>query len=505
MSGEGPTPPAGRVDRPALLGALLEAVPDAVIVVDAGGTIVSASPATETLFGHAPGDIVGQPVEMLVPAEERAAHVRHREGFAASPHARPMGVGLQLRGQRKDGSLFPIDVSLAPVAVAGQRLVGAFVRDATLRVRHEELLRFLSDLDRRMLAGEGSESLLSLTAGQVRRLVGGRVAWVCEPQVGGTLTVTAADAADPADTASVVGARVPQESLSAKVLATGEPLLVTNAEAEPAVIPEARSLGLGPCLYLPLTSEAEGIGVLVLARTAGGSPFAESDIDLASVFVASAAVALSLGNARREVEELRLSADHERIARDLHDTVIQRLFAVGMGLQGVRRMAPPQVSERIDQAVDDLDDVIRDIRETIFDLRQPVLTGVRAGLREVLADSGDHLGFQPHLVLKGPVDSIVTPALAEQLLAVTREALSNVARHARASSVEVTLEASAAGVDLTVADDGAGLPPTPPEGGNGLANMRARARDLGGTVSFEPGSPHGTVVRWRVPLRPVRA
>jgi signal transduction histidine kinase len=223
--------------------------------------------------------------------------------------------------------------------------------------------------------------------------------------------------------------------------------------------------------------------------------------ELVTSFATQAALALDRIQAVQDREELAVVGDRDRIARDLHDVVIQRLFATGLQLQGVRAKAGAGVvQQRLDQAVVDLDETIRDIRSTIFELQhQDAGSGVRRRVAELAAEYAGLLGFVPLVRTQGPVDTAVGETVAEQLLAVLREALSNAARHAAATTVSVLLEASADAASLTVTDDGRGLPAGRHE--SGLANLRRRAADLGGEVSVTGAEGGGTVLVWRVPLR----
>jgi signal transduction histidine kinase len=218
-------------------------------------------------------------------------------------------------------------------------------------------------------------------------------------------------------------------------------------------------------------------------------------------FADQAARALDRLQALGDRQELALVTDRDRIARELHDLVIQRLFATGLQLQGLRgRAEGPGVSERIDQAILDLGATISDIRSTIFELEytdsdEPSLRGAVHDLAE---SYGDTLGFRPVVRTSGPVDTLAGETIGEHLLAVLREALSNVARHAAATTTLVELEASANDVTLRVTDDGCGVPKRRDE--SGLRNVRRRAEQLDGDVRLTQASPHGTVLEWRVPV-----
>jgi signal transduction histidine kinase len=203
------------------------------------------------------------------------------------------------------------------------------------------------------------------------------------------------------------------------------------------------------------------------------------------------------------VQHLVVVEDRERIAADLHDTVIQRLFGVGLALEAARPLASPELAERIRRAVVDLDETIRELRSSIFALQQPPSgnRGLRSQVLALASEAAVGLGFEPHVRLDGPLDSDVRPDVAEQLVPMLREALSNVVRHAGAGRVGVTVAVSPSGeLVATVADDGVGLVRRERPGGRGVGNMARRAENLGGTATVEPRpDTSGTVVTWRVP------
>ena len=481
-----------------LLQELFRASPDAVVVVDTSGRIEMASPAVEALFGWRPDELVGEPVEVLIPTEAHEVHRRHRAAYALHPRARAMGSGLDLKGRRRDGSTFSVDVSLAPLLLGGANLFGAFVRDSTERRRNEHLLRSVNEISRQLLAGRPTAETLRLTASEARELVDAAAAWVAVPAGRGVLTV---EAADGEGTEALMGAQLGGEtSLSARAMADGEPISVDDMSAEPAVLAAARGLGLGPGLYLPMAAEDRAVGALVVARRSGEDAFTFSEASALDMFASAAAIVLSLGSARAELEELRLVSEHERIARDLHDTVIQHLFALGMTLQSLHRLADGLVAERLDSAVASIDEVIREIRETIFDLSSPDVGGddLRRRLRQVASEASPQLGFEPRVAFRGPVEAAVPEEVVPHLLSAAREALSNVARHAKASSAEVVLDARGATILLSVADDGVGIG-NAPAAGAGLANLASRADKLGGELKVTRRHPAGTLLEWRVP------
>jgi signal transduction histidine kinase len=222
-------------------------------------------------------------------------------------------------------------------------------------------------------------------------------------------------------------------------------------------------------------------------------------VALLSSFADQAALALERARAQEEREQLVVLEDRERIARDLHDVVIQRLFATGMELQStVPHTTRPEVAKRINHAVDALDETIRDIRRSIFELRTPLGVSQRTELSDIVEAAAGVLGFRPLLDTSGPVDSAVPDDIVPEILAVVREALTNAARHAKAKSVRVSVPAADGQVAVVVQDDGVGADAALARGG--LVNLLDRAADLGGTFEVRSGEGGGTVLDWRVPL-----
>jgi signal transduction histidine kinase len=253
-------------------------------------------------------------------------------------------------------------------------------------------------------------------------------------------------------------------------------------------------------LGVPIRIRNEVFGNLYLTEKHGGGPFTENDETLAVALASAAGVAIENARLHERVQELALLHDRERIARDLHDTVIQRLFATGLGLQALARLVGDvDVADKVQAAVDDLDSTIREIRDVIFELNSfdRGLSGCRVRVLALAAEMTPALGFAPQVRFFGPVDTIVGPEVAEHVIAGLRELLSNVIRHAHATAVEIRVHAGME-VILTVEDDGVGLP-SERGAGLGLANLSERARTLGGSFTEELAVPHGVRAVWSVP------
>ena len=330
---------------------LLDAAPDALIVVDVDGRICAANAMAPAMFDLNADNLPGLSVEELLPADVRSRHAQLRKGYLMDPTPRTMGIGLELSALRGDGTVFPVEISLSPVMIDNNDYVIAAIRDV---------------------------------------------------------------------------------------------------------------------------SEAHSVRAEL----------------------------------HRVQQDAALAEDRQRMARDLHDTVIQEVFAVGLSLQSLSGHMDEPAASRVSQAIDDLDRVIRDIRTAIFGLtsHQDWGRGVRGELLRTAADARRILGFEPSIAFSGPVDDIDRD-IAEHLIPTLREALSNVAKHAGAQRCDVTVSVSDGHLELTVIDDGVGpaltLLPDAAQGsasGQGLKNLNERAATLGGRCDFRPASIEGSLLEWTVPV-----
>ncbi|MGW7292952.1 sensor histidine kinase [Streptomyces xiamenensis] len=364
------------------------------------------------------------------------------------------------------------------------------------------------------LLAEDVDNALAVVAEQARRLADADAGLVLVPtdEPGAVLEVVAASASPGGP--PLIGSALPVDAETVAGLLSGEPVFIDDAATDPRLTAPRFAEHFGPCMLLPLTSGDKTLGALGLPRAPGAEVYSVPERAMATQFAQQAALALVLAQARSDREALAVYEDRDRIARDLHDLVIQRLFAVGMLLEGARRAAPEGASrdtdERLGKAVSELDATIQEIRTTIFALQQHP-DEAHAGLRtRVLRETGtaaQGLGFAPSVSFTGPVDTRVGEGVAQNLIAALREALSNAARHAEAGRVEVTVDATASlpdgreAVRLTVADDGVGLPPEGAARYSGLRNLTDRATALGGSADLGPGLfDRGLALVWQVPL-----
>ena len=255
-------------------------------------------------------------------------------------------------------------------------------------------------------------------------------------------------------------------------------------------------------LGVPLFIRGEIYGNLYLTNKRDGEEFTEVDEELAVGLATAAAVAIDNARLHARVRELDLVRDRERIARDLHDTVIQRLFATGLSLQGATRLIErDEARSRVESAIDQLDTTVREIRTAIFELQatDAVEQSARRRLLALGSEVAEAIGKTPTFRFEGPVDTLLGPDDLAHVIAVIREGLSNVARHAPMAAVSVVVSVVEGTLEVLVDDTGPGPGPVRPDG-RGLANLASRAAQLGGTFVLEPGPEGGTRLGWRVPL-----
>ncbi|MBC7558439.1 MAG: GAF domain-containing protein [Dermatophilaceae bacterium] len=292
-----------------------------------------------------------------------------------------------------------------------------------------------------------------------------------------------------------------------ELVAAREPVLLLTRVGDLTVdglTDDVRALGgsdsHGPTALMPITVGDDELGVLAVAWAAAAEPFAGEVVPPLAALAQQMGLALVAARSQQNRSRVALLEDRDRIARDMHDHVIQRLFATGLSLQSTSRLAEhPTVRARLDEAVDSLDAAIKDIRRTIFELHRAMPSReLREEIEELIRASAQPLGSPPDLTVSGPLDSL-TPGLEADVVAVVREGLANIVRHAGASRVSVQVIVDGA-IRVEVADDGVGVSPGAVE--SGLANLRARAQSRGGSLSMRARSPRGTSLVWEAPAGP---
>ncbi|WP_306955878.1 GAF domain-containing protein [Streptomyces sp. B4I13] len=469
------------------------------------------------------GELISNPEPLRLPkiSEHPASY-----GFPA--HHPPMntflGVPIRVRDQvfgnlylteKRGGAQFDDEDEsvLSTLAVAA----GVAIDNARLyeeSQRRERWVRASAEITHSLMSGSPRGEVLSLIAERAREIAGAALAVVAVPMADtGTLTV---ESAVGQEAESHRGLVLPVEgSLVGAAFSAASPVTspdVSRDERSEVGVPPAKGWGsvsagpqsfpgLGPAVAVPIGTGDGVRGVVLLVREAGRTVFTEQEIEPLLGFAGQAAVAMELAERRSDAEQMALLEDRDRIARDLHDLAIQRLFATGMTLQSAGRFIEhPQASERVVRAVEDLDETIKIIRSTIFGLRSredAAGQSLRARVVRAVGEAAPVVGFAPSLRMDGLLDTQVSRETADHVVAVLSEALTNVARHAHAARADVALETDGREVRLSVSDNGVGIPP---EGRrSGLRNMAERAQQLGGEMELTCPEGGGTTLVWRVP------
>jgi two-component system, NarL family, sensor histidine kinase DevS len=419
-----------------------------------------------------------------------------------------LGVPIVIRDE-VFGNLYLAESTKGEFSAEDEELTKALAATAAVAIENARLyeaaqsrgewLQAVAAITRQVLAADPDDASqsLELIAETSLRISRADLVTVVLPAGPERLAVEVAVGAGAQD---LVGSRMPTEgSLSGRVLSTGTALRQSTGEGDSEAI-TAPGLDVGAVLAVPLHGSTRVHGVLWAARRRGQPAFGAEEVDMAAGFANQAALAIELAEARAEQQRAVMLDERERIAADLHDHVIQRLFAAGLSLQSTAgTLGPGKPTDRILAAVDDLDATIRQIRTSIFRLQQipeARARGLRARLLDVATDLTPVLGFEPTLRISGALD-VLPDDVAEDVAAVVRESLSNVARHARAASAEVDVSAGER-LTIEVRDDGVGIGTT--DRRSGLHNLRRRAERHGGTLEIRPREPSGTCLCWSIPL-----
>lgn len=406
-----------------------------------------------------------------------------------------LGVPIRVRGDvfgnlyltnPARGTFTPEDEEMvtALAATAGIAIANARLFDETRR--RQRWTAALAEVTSTLLSG--SADVLAVVAERVGLVVDADLVSVVVPaEEEGALLVRLARG----ERAAEIEGRVYPAAGTLAGRALTENVIVAS-EGEPTNSVEGPSPG--PSIALPVTVAGESLGVLTLSRRPGAPRFTPADLDMAAHFAAQAGVAIELSRAREDRQRLELSGERGRIARDLHDHVIQRLFAAGLSLQALADQSPA-LAVAIGTQVDEIDAAIADIRTAVFALSRARATTTRHVLLDIATAAAATLGFTPRVVFSGPVDLLITGATADDVAAVVREGLANVARHAQATSATVDVRADDDTVRVIVEDDGVGMPADTARR-SGTANLADRAARRGGdyTVLARPGG--GTRTEW---------
>jgi two-component system, NarL family, sensor histidine kinase DevS len=409
----------------------------------------------------------------------------------------PIRIGEEVLGnlyltERNAGGEFTADDEELAIALAAA--AGAAIANARRYAESEQRRRWLDATAKLtpLLLAEGREQPHALITGHAAAAAGADFAVLAVPRDPDQVIVTGVTGTLAAGLMNRITPLA--DSPAGQVIRSGKPGLITGDRLETA----AAALGVdsGPLLAVPLAAGERVLGALMLGRTAGHHGFTEADLGMAASFAGHAAVAMELARARADQILLAQAEDHDRIAGDLHDQVIGELFALGMRLQGHTARSDPATAERVNGYVETLDKVIKNIRTSIFGLRQPCQApaSLHARLIELTEEHAPQLGFTADISLVDTMDPGPDEALAHDILAVAREALSNCARHARATAATIALVRQDGLITLEVTDNGRGL--GTPARSSGLASMRRRAENNGGTLQITAPAGGGTRLTW---------
>ncbi|OLT16120.1 histidine kinase [Pseudonocardia sp. CNS-139] len=497
---------------------LVDARYGALGVLAADGSIarfiyIGVDEATRNTMGRLPEGkgLLGQLIED--PRPLRLADLsRHEASVGFPPNHPPMrsflGVPVRVREavygnlyltEKNGGGEFTADDVVVLEALAAAAGIAVENADLFEQSRLRQLwLEAASEIRAELLSGATDEDALGLVAQRTLELTGSDATFIVlgPDDVDGHFVIRAQRGPTEPD---LVGRVLDGGALLREVVAGRVAVLAPTTDALVSAF-DADLLEYGPTVVVPLQSQDRVIGVLVVLRRGDGHPFDATEVPLLTSFAEQATLALELGEKNRALRQLDVFSDRDRIARDLHDHVIQRLFATGLQLQGtLRRSNEPSVQRRIQDAVGELDETVRELRTAIFDLHA-VGDGVQSLRRRLLdsaVDAAAGSGLTPSVRIAGAVDTLVPPVVGTHAVAVVREAVSNAVRHGRASGVRLTVEAGEE-LLIEVVDDGVGIPPGVAR--SGLLNLEERAHECGGELQVRPEEPGGTRLSWRVPL-----
>ena len=467
---------------------------------DDGIRLIGELPTGRGVFGH----LISQPEALRL--DDLGAH-RMASGFPPNhPDMKTfLGVPVRVRGavfgnlyltEKLDGGPFtPEDQELASAlaSAAGVAIENARLYEDTRRRQQwlEAGLEVSDQLSSALFPGETDN--LDLVAERALTVSDSILAVIAYPEADGTQRCRTMVGVQ----SLPAGQELPASKVLTEVLETGISALVRDAGDVFGCGTDGK---LGPLLVAALGRRSSECGLLILARPAGAALYLQSDIQSSAVFGSRVGLALGLARARERREEQLLSTDRDRIARDLHDLVIQRLFGAGLSMQSLRRYIPDAVAQdRISTVTAELDATIHELRDTIYSMRtghgqkEPLTGLIMRTIHEGIRNSD----FSPKVQLTGPVDESVPDAVVEQLLPVLSEGLSNAVRHSGADEIDISLTARTDGVELRIADNGCGF--ENPRRVSGIANMKHRAVALGGECSIKSTPGRGTRLTWSAP------
>jgi signal transduction histidine kinase len=466
---------------------------------------VGMPPEQATAIGHLPD---GHGLLGAVIDERRSIRLEHLSEdprSAGFPEHHPemdgfLGVPIRVRDEvfgnlyltnRVGGSFSQEDEELitALAATAGVAIDNARLFDETRR--RQRWSAALAEVTAALLSG-ASDDVLGVVADRVASVIDADLVCVVVPIDEQTLLI---DTARGEGSAELLGRQYPAaDSLVSAALDSGQ---VVSSDAQPIGHSFPDQPAQGPTVAIPLLAFGRPLGALTISRAEGSTGFTPAELEMAADFAVQASVAIELARGRADRQRLELVEDRNRIARDLHDHVIQRLFGSGMSLQAIASTAPDATRTAIAEQVVAIDAAISEIRTAVFTLtsRSSAAPALRHRVLDVVAETSSGLSTSPRLTFGGAVDLLVDGELADDVVAVVREGLSNVSRHASAQTADVAIVVDDERVVVTIDDDGTGLPKGARRS-SGTANLRERAKRHGGDFELIGRDAGGTRLRW---------
>jgi signal transduction histidine kinase len=425
-------------------------------------------------------------------------------------------LGLAIRSRNKVlGNLYLAHRHGAEFSDEDEEVLTAFATTAGVAIEDARLFEQAQGGQRwQMASAEISGMLLARDSGSdPLQVIIEKVCQLCNADLGALVLSSADSEAFSVTVASGVAANKlrgmtysAKNSMIRMAMDTGRAIRVATLDDQNGFeVYLSKVVEIGPVMAVPLWGHNKSQGALVVGRRAGRRAFTRADLELAVTFATHAAIARDLADARADQQRLALLKDRARIARDLHDHVIQRLFAAGLTMQSMAATAAiPEFADRLDSVIVNINDTIRQIRTSIFQLQASDSTtpaGVRSIVLEIIDQIIPALGFTPMTRFSGPLDTAVPSAAMDAIAAVVREAVTNVAKHARATTLEVELSLDNHQLSVDVSDNGIGLKTNDKPRRSGLDNLKRRADIWEGTFTLTANEPTGTRLNWTIPLR----
>ncbi|HVS05817.1 MAG TPA: GAF domain-containing protein [Candidatus Dormibacteraeota bacterium] len=454
------------------------------------------------------GVLIREAVPLRLP---RIADDPRSVGFPPNhpPMSSFLGAPVKARGtvfgniyltEKQGGSEFDAEDEAALLVLATQ--AGVAIENANLYEetrRRERWMAAVQEISTAILAGKELDVVLQMVARHARELVGASTTTIVARELNQQDAGFVVKIAVGARAQQLRGQPVPLEgSVSGDVMRNGQTTVLADASRDPRAYQPVIALGrMGPMIVVPLIVQGKAFGTLAVANSLGGLAFDDEDVRLVETFANQASVALEYARVQGELRRLAVFDERERIARELHDGVIQSLFAVGMGLQATAsRSGNPEVEARVESAVGEIDRAIRDLRNYIFGLRPGLLADRQ--LEQALQDLARDFEQKTGVTTVVDIDASLAAELAARaadLVQLTREALSNVGRHAGAATCRVSLHREDGGAVLQIDDDGRGFDPAAPPSGQGMRNIRERVQAIGGQLAIQSVAGEGTNLR----------